>query len=357
MAVETIVESIGGGGSRDHLTPVAWKTAHDGEDLTTGGADGDGIIYEGQMYDQHAVTALMHFSEPTHGTVTTATQYRHLTAAPGSEYDPSDDTGAKITSTGGSGVIRVREPWIRISKIGLVMNRSSTTTLRVIRFDRHGWIDRCYCAHLLGSNATNAVIFVSGVISAGHIAKITNCIVEGSGFRGASTGRGARFGIEVGDPTGADGTAEIYNCAVFNVVQTVADIPLGTADEGVAYRLGDNCTIHNCIGLGSQDEDFVRVATPTAESHCISSDSTATAADSYTGESESSIWVDSDNGDLTLVNGCRAINTGKDVSGLWPEGTPEDFIAAFHNADEHGWEIGPYNQNTFIETMMLGAFA
>jgi len=344
MAVETIIESIGA--SKDYATVSAWKVAHDGEDLTTGGADGDGIIYIGELYDSIVSTALLYLNEVGAGTVTSATQYRWLRAASGAYYDPTDGTGAKLRNTGGSGVIRVREAHFRIGPgIALHMDQNVSTTLRVVRFDRASWMNGVFLEHSQGSNASNAIVFTSSGIPSGQTVQISSCLLKGSNNR-TTAAIGPRYGFDLDATTGGSaGDVEVFNCTVYGISQN-NETPIFVPPQGVGMVTGGNTTAHNNIIVISQVSDYDLTATPSAFTYNLSSDATATGTGSLINKLWSDVLEDAVNGDFSLALGSPAIDAGTDLSGSWYEGTPEDFLEVEHDNDGLGWEMGAFNYDT-----------
>lgn len=350
MAVEDIIETIGTGG--DHTTIDAWKSAYDGEDLTTGGVDGDGRRIIGEVLNSLTLTTGIVFNEDTAGTVTSATQYRWLRAASGQEFDPLDiGSGAEISTTSSfNSMIRVKESFFRISSLGFSHEGSGSGFKRCIRVDKPGVvIERVYGYMANGINPSNA-IFQTSVGLTGGDSYFLNCIAQGEDNQTVTAG-GAHYGFSTDATTHGTAEVHLYHCDAYEVIYQSNG---GGAFDGVGIEIGDRCRAVNCIAIGNGNAggtpggDFYEPGTPLEADYNLSGDTTATGANSVNSESEFDTWEGPNRRDFSLLEGTSlAINAGEDRSANWPSGVDVvDYFGDDHDNDGEGWDMGAVNQDT-----------
>ncbi len=236
MAVEVIVKSIGSAGGRDYATIAAWLAACPA-DLTTGGADGQGRIWRGELYNDGEITLAAALSLPT--VTSSATQYIELTAAAGQsfvdnptyynthalKYDPANGAAIRMGTNGTSGgaTLVSGAAYFNASRIQLIMGSIDNNFPIVSLSGGRGKIKQC----LLESLSTQPAVLGSGSGAGFDIEN--SLIIKRRGGAAVQVSSGAAAStykyVTVFSPTGAGGTNAfvqtytpgpvIQNCAVF----------------------------------------------------------------------------------------------------------------------------------------------
>ncbi len=288
----TVVTTIGSGG--DHATVALWEAATDNDLVTLD------EIQEGRILNDLTIVAQTTIA----GATTSATQYRHLTADPGVEYEPIGDTGIAITTTAGVSGILLNESHVHLSKFGLLsqgtswaiegnVSRIGTVINRMFVTSESGGI----IVHESGATYRNSVIkAVAGT---------------GIGFRIQSNG----IDLTLQDVV-VDGFSS-SNVRVF--VATIAS----TAIENVA------CV--NSLGL-----DFEGTYSLGALNNNLSSDTSAPGNDPQHNADPDAAFTDPAANDYTLLEGGDAADNGIDLSGQFTD----DFAGTTRTAP---WDIGAYD--------------
>jgi len=360
-----VVETVGSGGT--YTTLAAWDTATRTLDLP---ALDEVRIAEIIQPTPLVLGSLLFLRNTFYGGVSDATRFRWIRPAMGNGYNPSAGTGAALQRT--NSVVRIQEDHLRFGHCGygsgllgvLMPSSSSTAILRCVRVDRGIWVDSIHAEHNGGSNAANNVFQASvGVTGA---ATFTNCTAIGSNNT-TSTGRvGPRYGFRDLTTFGS-GEARFVNCNAYQIRQALIGFP-STSSFGTGFEAtgNTNARVINCSAIengyavaGNQDFNVGAIA---EFRHCVSGDSSATGANSFTGQTAANTWERPAVGAFQPSGAglSKLINTGTDAGYLFiPLGSGGEFDAAGeqHNLDGFGWEIGAFNFDTSVSPDPAGSIA
>jgi hypothetical protein len=300
--MSTTVRTIGAT-AREHATISLWELATD-NDLVTGT-----VIEEGRMFDDANFAEIVSIA----GAVTNALYYRHLTAAPGEEFDPFADTGTWLETAGSAFMFTIGEGYFRLSKMGARNNQGGNG----VSFYWSTNADNSLGSSLYGQrgNGTGTPFQIAN--TANNVTLI-NCIADGLNNAGTWTGF-------VADNAGYSN--HLYNCIVYDIHNV--------GSTGVYWRGGGN--VQNVICLDTNGTDF-NVSVTGTESNNASSDGTAAGSGSLTSQNSALVWTDPDSKDFTLLGGSNAIGAGIDLSGVFTL----DFLGNPHGVAAGGWDMGAY---------------
>ena len=156
---------------------------------------------------------------------------------------------------------------------------------------------------------------------------VTNSLVFNIDKTSGNTARGA-WGIRNLKATGGS-----YNCTVHNITGN-ADMGYGIEQEGVLQ----NCIATDATGT-TAGEDYNSGATPSTESHNLSSDATAAGTGSLTSKTASNQYVSIVGEDFKLKAGADAIDAGTDL-GTTPTGVNLDCVERDRDAQGDTWDMG-----------------
>jgi hypothetical protein len=364
----TIIDEDIGGGNNDYATIGAWKTAHDRDDLTAAGLD---VIYRGNVYTgTHSDDVQVVFNEPLHSTVTDATHYRWLRAAPGHEYNPIANTGYRHTITTKAQNFRIIEPFVRITGIGMLQQRVTPITLppvtRCVRIDRECTIERCHLEMTHGANDLGSIIEVTADLTEispgvprtpGGPVYLDSLVLEGSGNSGAAV-QGPRIGVNT-FAAGAAAEIRVQNVVVYNVTKGSTTLPAVTLGIGFIYDA--EAAIHNDTITDSSplELDYFQNGVPRTASHNASGDTSApplggtgpgapltsqVTADLYARANQSNFRPKPPSSNL--------IDAGTDLSGSWHDQTAvQEFEGDTWKVQ---WEIGAYQYPEDVDEAVGG---
>ncbi|HEX7787577.1 MAG TPA: hypothetical protein VF653_15265 [Methylomirabilota bacterium] len=328
--VNVIGATIGTG--QDYATIELW------EDDTDIDVVGDQVIYEGRCINE-AFTGDTGTSPriTIAGATVNATYHRRLTAQAGAEFNPNTGQGARVVNTVGTGgiiLLSIEEDFFEMSHLGFIdqPNAGLTNGRTCVRVSgcNNAWLDACYSEIKTGLNGIGFECLAGPGVSAN---RFTNCIVRGQSIDG-----GASAGLRWGFRCTADLTT-LYNCAAY---RCGTDLVGGTNQRGI-LNSASNAITRNCISLETHSNQTGELDFETgggATSHNISSDSSASGTGSITGGVAADIWIDPDDSDFRIQAASDARDAGVDLSAIFQF----DFANNEHNANNSGWEIGPYDE-------------
>lgn len=298
----TVVDSTIGGSSPDYATAALWEADTDNNLVTLDEQ------HNGQLQVELTITARLDFS----GATTDATRYRNLTfGGTGFAYDPIDDGGSGLnTTTITNGMVRTTlEPFVRLTGIHLDLQSGATgQTLVPGNATGDTLIDGC----TIRNNGTSGYCVFSSI---GGIT-IRNTILLGG-----STG-----GMRLDNLT----AITIDNLVVYNTA---------SGSEGIFFNADDTATTtcRNAIVMAfTFDFEFSGASSSGTYSNNISADTTAPGGDSFTNETDTSIFTAPGSDNFTLLSTGNAADNGIDLSGT--------FTTSFDGtARTTPWDIGAYD--------------
>lgn len=302
-------KSIGSDGGRDHASFAAYDTANQGN-LITADEERHGQAYDDTVFDEAGILI--------DGSTTDATRFMVIEAAPGEEFDILTGLGVRINPTTGTTVMQLNDPFIvcrgmQIYSQVTASRRSLWATQGTITIEK---------MHIKDDNATATNGYCIDTNLNADNSVIRSCIIEGD----AGGSNGARWGVNCHST--AD-NVEVTNCTIYGFVQGAAD-GIRTQNTSVAAVLRNIVSIDN-------DTDF-NLASGTDIDYCVSSDSTATGANSQTLQTAAACFNDAGSGDFRPVAAGPLEDEGEIQSPVF-----EDITGVDHGTDNATWEVGAYD--------------
>tara|TARA_R110000787_G_scaffold42303_8_gene104003 strand:+ start:2894 stop:6394 length:3501 start_codon:yes stop_codon:yes gene_type:complete len=297
-----VVSTIGTGGT--YTTLAAWELATRVNLIET-----NEVHIAEVTADLSSATTLM----VAQGAITDSHRYRMIRPAEGNEYAISADAGCTLSTTGSASsahpcleinerFFRVEGP-MKVTMTGVSTNGSDGVgaVVMVKANSRATLLDSLW---ITIDTTSSAASFFTGVVfeDASRQCVIKNCVVWG---HGGVDNKSVQAGIRV---RGLSAEVFVFNCTVHDAKL------LSTAgtQEGIKIDSSVECWVQNCIVTSSRT-DFGTMPAGTVFTNCISSDATATGADSFASQSPANIFVDSVARNFYLRAGIsRARESGQD---------------------------------------------
>ena len=287
MSVDSIQASGG-----DHVSPFAWEEATDNDLVTATESE------TGELAAETFTNSPCTMNDAT----TDATYNRTLTIQAGAEYDPSDDTGAKLVYSSG-GTIALRDHYDSfIGPLKIEWSVDSGNSC-VNGFTGNFLVDKIFIEGMGGTQGSGGYAFINETGSSGTC-WFRNCMAW------ANTSSVMEFGIYA-----AEAAVNTYNCAAYNCPEVGIRIFVGDAQNCWSSDCGTDFHF-NYGGSGS---------TNAAEDGSGDITMSATIGDEIT---------DVANDDFSIVDSGSVLDgAGADLSGTFTD----DIFGTTRSA----WDIGP----------------
>lgn len=313
LSTVTKVVDPGNGGGTDYTTLDAYEDALGG--TTTGHLPNDDQIALAQCRssDNSDDTAAVEFN----GWTTDSTRYIKVELH-GDETNTGIFNGNNyvlaITDAGATGMLRVREDYVRIDGIQLQVTTTANNDNYGILVESQGasndiWISNCILKGVAdGTGSTRGIMVNDG----DTIAKIWNCVVSGFFVSGQTGHRG--IGVD------ACTSCEINNNTVYNSTRGM--------DLGNTAAVVRNCAVGNC------DDDFVDADDV---EYCCSDDEDGANSQAPSGGNWANEF-ETPGSDFRLKSGGNCVGNGTDDPGH-PE---QDHTDIAGTARTSTWDISAF---------------